>query len=213
LKITIIAGVSALVLAAGNAGAATVVVPGTADPFLAGAPAGAYVIFGPGDEDTAPAESPVGVAVTPGETVTISDVTGTVSNGPCCAALGPTGGAPISLTKFGVHGFTELLVPHYENPLPIDSLIGVFYGPNRLDPGVDRVFEIGAGGSFVVPTGTTELYLATVDGEQWNDNTGAFTASVSVPEPAAWAMMLLGFGGIGTALRSRRRPSGLAATA
>jgi hypothetical protein len=33
----------------------------------------------------------------------------------------------------------------------------------------------------------------------------------SVPEPAAWAMMLLGFGGIGFAMRRRRRPE--AATA
>jgi hypothetical protein len=28
----------------------------------------------------------------------------------------------------------------------------------------------------------------------------------AVPEPAAWAMMLLGFGGIGAAVRYRRRP-------
>ena len=27
-----------------------------------------------------------------------------------------------------------------------------------------------------------------------------------VPEPATWAMMLLGFGGIGMAMRRRRRP-------
>ena len=33
----------------------------------------------------------------------------------------------------------------------------------------------------------------------------------SVPEPATWAMMLVGFGGLGAALRSRRRPAGMAA--
>jgi hypothetical protein len=29
---------------------------------------------------------------------------------------------------------------------------------------------------------------------------------VSVPEPATWAMMILGFGGIGSVLRRRRLP-------
>lgn len=32
-----------------------------------------------------------------------------------------------------------------------------------------------------------------------------------VPEPAAWALMLAGFGGVGAALRRRRRPAALAA--
>jgi hypothetical protein len=34
---------------------------------------------------------------------------------------------------------------------------------------------------------------------------------VAVPEPTSWALMLLGFGGMGAMLRSRRRP--VAATA
>jgi hypothetical protein len=33
-----------------------------------------------------------------------------------------------------------------------------------------------------------------------------FNAS-AVPEPATWAMMLVGFGAIGAAARSRRRPA------
>jgi hypothetical protein len=32
-----------------------------------------------------------------------------------------------------------------------------------------------------------------------------FTQIANVPEPSAWALMLLGFGGAGAALRSRRR--------
>jgi len=209
MKISLIAGVSALVLAAGSAGAATLTVPGTSDPFLAGAPSGGYVTFSTGDVDTAPAESPVGVAVTTGGTVTISDVTGAVSNGSCCAAVGPTGGGPISSASLTATDFTEL-VSGFSN-LPINSLVGVFYGPNPSNPGVDTVFEIGDGGTFKVPTGATELYLATVDGYQWNNNTGAFTASVAVPEPATWAMMLVGFGGLGAAMRSRRKLAAAAA--
>ncbi len=34
---------------------------------------------------------------------------------------------------------------------------------------------------------------------------GAVIASVAVPEPATWAMMLIGFGGLGAVLRSNRR--------
>ena len=39
-------------------------------------------------------------------------------------------------------------------------------------------------------------------------NTGAFTGNITIsplPEPATWAMMLLGFGAIGLTVRSRRR--------
>lgn len=36
--------------------------------------------------------------------------------------------------------------------------------------------------------------------------TGNLTFQVAVPEPATWGMMLIGFAGIGLAMRSRRRP-------
>ena len=35
---------------------------------------------------------------------------------------------------------------------------------------------------------------------------GTIKATTAVPEPAAWALMLVGFGGMGMALRRRRRP-------
>ena len=210
MKIGTIVAVSALVLTASGASAETVIVAGTSDPFLAGAPSGASVNFS-GDVDTAPAESPVGIAVTAGQKVTISNVTGTVSNGPGSApgvtVNGPTGGKLVSSRSFTSSGFTEL-VAGFSN-LPINSLVGVFLTP----AGGDQVFEIGNGGTFIAPIGATQLDLATVDALQWSNNTGAFTATVAVPEPAVWAMMLLGLGGIGVALRSRRRQAGLAATA
>ena len=36
--------------------------------------------------------------------------------------------------------------------------------------------------------------------------TGAISGYVAVPEPATWAMMIIGFGLAGTAIRTRRRP-------
>jgi len=208
MKMSLIAAASALALVAGSAGASVVVtVQGTSDPFLAGAPAGGSIGWGndsPTNTDTAPADSPTYVAVTPGGHVTISNVTGAVSNGSCCAPVGPAGGGPTGSIPFNaVGGFTELVAGWAS--LPINSLVGVFLDPNTSDPGVDQVFYIGAGGTFVVPTGTTGLYLATVDGYQWNNNFGSFTATAAVPEPAAWAMMLVGIGGLGGMMRARRK--------
>jgi hypothetical protein len=40
---------------------------------------------------------------------------------------------------------------------------------------------------------------------------GNFSADISVPEPATWAMMLIGFGGIGLTVRNRRRSAIVAA--
>ncbi len=37
----------------------------------------------------------------------------------------------------------------------------------------------------------------------------AITVTPAVPEPGTWAMMLIGFGGVGVALRRRRKPNGL----
>jgi hypothetical protein len=53
------------------------------------------------------------------------------------------------------------------------------------------------------------------DDESWGIDNLSITTSRSdtrgVPEPATWAMMMLGFGGLGAALRSRRRNALLAA--
>ena len=39
---------------------------------------------------------------------------------------------------------------------------------------------------------------------------GGVVTAAPVPEPATWAMMLVGFGGLGVAMRSRRRASATA---
>jgi hypothetical protein len=54
------------------------------------------------------------------------------------------------------------------------------------------------------------VFFDTFGGTQFNDsgyldNVLVQTFTTGVPEPAAWAMMLAGFGGIGAAMRSRRK--------
>jgi len=96
-----------------------------------------------------------------------------------------------------------------------------------LSPVIDQVFFIGDGltgtGSgpvqhFFVPVGATMLVLGIVDADGYNgppgayfDNAGSFDVGVNlpvrggVPEPASWALMIAGLGGVGAALRRRRR--------
>jgi PEP-CTERM motif len=183
-----------------SAGAATpITIPGTANPFLAGATAGNYITYGPNvdaNTDYATANSPVSIGVLAGSTLTISNV---VDNGVgnCPGCIGPGGGTGVN--SFTANGFTELL-SSYSN-LQLNSLVGAFNGPNG-----GTLFEIGSGGSFLVPTGASQFYLGTVDAYQWNNNVGNFTASIggAVPEPATWALFIMGFGGIGAAMRFTR---------
>ncbi|HEY7901672.1 MAG TPA: PEP-CTERM sorting domain-containing protein [Caulobacteraceae bacterium] len=191
---------TALALSAGAASALTVTVPGTANPFLAGATAGDSITMN-GATDTFAIDAPTGIAVSAGHSITIAWLSGEVSNTPTCCTDPVTGGAPISSSLINSSTFT-VEVNGYSN-LPINSLIGVFWGPTL---GTQNVVEIGAGGTFVVPTGATEFYLATADGYEWNNNTGAFSVDATVvPEPAAWLLMLGGFAGLGAGLRLRRR--------
>lgn len=65
-------------------------------------------------------------------------------------------------------------------------------------------------GSFVIPTATT-IRLGLIDntavasGNDFGvDNILLSTFSAAVPEPASWALMILGFGGLGAMMRRRR---------
>jgi hypothetical protein len=67
--------------------------------------------------------------------------------------------------------------------------------------GLGRLFSLLAGGSGTFTTGTIFGSGAPQDIQLPPPTTGA------VPEPATWAMMLLGFAGIGMALRRGRKPA------
>ncbi|UPK07660.1 PEPxxWA-CTERM sorting domain-containing protein [Bradyrhizobium sp. 170] len=111
--------------------------------------------------------------------------------GPRFAVLGDDSGqAPGTLIgiDFGLHNQAGL-------SLPFGTLVG------KIGAGV--FFEIGT--SFSGPANATgELKLYYWD-SNFSDNTQFVTANISaVPEPSTWAMMILGFAGVGF-LAYRRR--------
>jgi hypothetical protein len=150
---------------------------------------------------------PVAVSVTGGETLHLT-ASGTADCGIGCNPSGPGGNPQFgtgSIAPYGnVGAYTGTSGEGFQ-------LVGVFNNsPTPWAP-----FVIGTGGSFLVPLDATTLYLGLPDGFSfqgppgtYNDNTGGFTvAGVGVPEPATWAVMLVGLAGLGTALRSSR-PTG-----
>ena len=209
--------------------AATIVVPGTSDIWLAGMPDGSSA----SGWDTAPQQSPILVTslnISVGDLLTFEAVGG-VANGSGLSLNGPDGGTfggqPFIHHDAGAeNGISDLTTP-------INSLVGLFLDdaqPNltpapisldfssigldfsTLSPDLKQVFFIGDGQTgageaqiFNVPTGATRLFLGTMDGFGWNDNSGSFTVGIeSVPIPGA--LWLLGSGLAGIAgIRLRRK--------
>jgi hypothetical protein len=192
--------VTAFFAASGAAIAETLVVPGTANPWLAAMPDGSSANSG----DFSPAQSPVlvsGIQLTPGNSLTFK-VSGGVLNDPGCppACNGPDGNSAIW------HFADENGIANVKAPL--NSLIGVFLDnaqpntssvPAALDfstiglsfasfsPALKQVFFIGDGLTgtgeggvqrFVIPSGATRLFLGTMDGYGWHNNSGSFQAEV-----------------------------------
>ena len=155
------------------------------------------------------------------------------SFGPFNLDLDPVTGTPSSFTTnvltIGTNeGSVELFEDTVANPISIifsftnpfdatgSAVTGETYGFYQLftscglfaggcgtvDWDGPTVFNFGDGGSFSLALG--DVSFATPGSAQVS---GTFTLlSNSVPEPGTWAMMLLGFGAAGVALRRRREP-------
>jgi hypothetical protein len=191
-----------------------IVVPGTSNPWLAGMPNGSTASFG----DVAPFQSPVlvsGIDLTSASALRFF-ATGLVSNGPGQTIDGPDGGVVIPHFVGPENGIADATAG-------VNSLVGVFldnaqpnltaapapltFSPSALTitPGLKQPFFIGDGLTgtgtgavqrFIIPSGATRLFLGTMDGFEWNNNTGSFDvrvtpAGVGVPEASATFMMLL----------------------
>ncbi len=80
-------------------------------------------------------------------------------------------------------------------------------GDNGADPnGVVAITDRLAATSLP----STEAFT-TFAGPQYGVRYGGVAFAAAVPEPATWTMMLIGMGGLGGALRARRRPAAVAA--
>jgi hypothetical protein len=213
---------AALLVAASNLAAQTYNIPGTSDLWLAGQPDGTTASSG----DVAPAQSPVLISGIAGDLFYSFTVTGGVSNGPFSSGVGPDGGEMISHASGTENGISGLIAP-------INSLIGVFLNDNTpaypisapwldfstsgldftsLAPALNQSFFIGDGltaglasQTFLAPTGSTRLYLGTMDGYEWNNNSGSFSVTVAaIPEPSTYAV-LFGVGVLAFACIRRRQ--------
>ncbi|WP_445190795.1 PEPxxWA-CTERM sorting domain-containing protein [Sphingomonas sp. Tas61C01] len=95
----------------------------------------------------------------------------------------PFAGAAGSSQQLAIYGIFRDVAGNA--PVTLDSLIG------RGDPSY-RMVEYGTRDATVRQSG---LLLG--------DYTGGFTIAAAVPEPASWALMIMGFGAVGNAMRRR----------
>jgi PEP-CTERM motif len=160
------------------------------------------------------------VSLTPGTTsVTITYVSGLTSAfgglAPSVDALGYVGslfGSGMGLTGLGSSGqpFPSFFIDPTNSgpPIYLMALIGAFTDSSGVVIGTP--FATGDGPFMIsVPGGATELSLG-VNDDIFSDNSGSLQINVAgissgVPEPSTWAMMLLGFAGLGFAFRQSRR--------
>jgi hypothetical protein len=205
---TFVASVFALsIFSAASVSAMTVVVDAQSDIFLAGQTTVPTTFpANPGASGLGAGMLPDAIAVTPGELLLISN--GTVS---CCLGGSPSNGP----NGGGLGGMAS--IPGYGNVGPYTGiqfpLVGVFGGPSITTPW--SIFVVGSSSVLDVPVNATTLYLGFPDAlgfndppGYYNDNTGSITVQISaVPEPATWAMMLLGFAGVGF-MAYRRKQNG-----
>lgn len=140
-----------------------------------------------------------------------------------------------ALNAFGAFDITSVtgnvdldnvsLAPDPEGATPFSvSADGLFYFDNDYHPGLPHLTNAGLlvrsltfeynvfATTQGLPTTTFEIYKATLgDGATYVANSVGDARFDAVPEPTSWALMLVGFGGLGAMLRKRRAYTAFAA--
>ena len=189
------------------------VVSGTASPYLAGMPPGSPCCQNDRAPEESPAQvvgiplGPLGTVLTFSVSGSVSNVAALPTDPPDGSVFftSPFSGQPGTDSGNGIARmnapvnalvgvFLDDRVPS-ASPAPpgLDfSANGLGTAFGQLCPGLKQPFFIGDGltgnGSgarqqFVVPPGATRLFLGTVDGFDWNTNTGAFGVNVTSTVP------------------------------
>ena len=167
--------------------------------------------YGTGDNQ-APASASAGFDFAVGGVFTITYISGTTTNGLGSSsydALGQTSYLANDNGGTSGDGFPSKNLPSSDYPVYLSEVVGAFADANGKVIGTPFVVGDGAKET-VTEVGVTQLLLG-VNDDIFDDNSGSLTMQVSgptaagVPEPATWAIMLAGFGGLGVAMRSRRR--------
>ena len=89
-----------------------------------------------------------------------------------------------------------------------DMLVGAALAAAMGAPGSGRAATLigdSAHASYLFPGSTTVSQNLGGQAVGGSAPVGNLPGLASVPEPAAWSMMLIGLGGLGTAMRARRR--------
>jgi hypothetical protein len=152
-----------------------------------------------------------GFAFDPGDTLTITYLSGTVSVGggfPFTDANGvtanPTNAGPGSSGKV----FPSFFMNSATYPIYLGELVGTFADSSGAIVGTP--FRVGDSASVVIPSGASRLQLG-INDDLFGDNVGSYTVQVtgpsgvsSVPEPST--VVLLGCALAGVCLVRRRSP-------
>lgn len=112
---------------------------------------------------------------------------------------------------YDVSGFYELLDT---NPTGVNAIIAAngtviasfpLTGPGAMHPNTPGQSQSFGATDIFLPAGTVIDYGVNNAGNYYNDSTGLGLTFITVPEPGAWVMFLVGVAGLGATLRGARR--------